>query len=487
MVPEAVAEGLPNPEGGRHWRLPSPAPDFIRIIHEYSPDRRRLAILPRLPNYQARDLPAVNDAALELFLAACGSDEPLRLGVGQRDELPTETRSFRQPFLVIGRRPESDLVLDHWQVSRRHAYLQLIEGRYYCVDLGSRTGTYGGDATERSGWLERGRAIRIGPFAVRPEWPSTASKPSGPTPVVAWELPGRAIGQAVWRMDRHLALIGRSPACKIRIVEPDVSKFHCSVVLTPLGVWVVDLLGQKGVQVNEEAVRSARLEDGDELRIGRHTLRIRYDSPPLPLPRLDPPSPSRGVLATVEPTFPAPMSPTTGHGLSTLMGTAGGVVDPSVNLLVHQFGLMQQQMFDQFHQTMIMMFEGFAALHREQASSLREEFDQVRKLSEEIEALRRETARLAEEASRQADRPRPATNGHSMPTASKGRGAALPRPHDQAQAQAQAQAQPYQRATPPEPDREVDIHAQLCLRLSTIQTERQNRWQKILGMMSSRS
>ena len=52
---------------------------------------------------------------------------------------------------------------------------------------------------------------------------------------VTWELPGRAIGQAVWRMDRHLALIGRSPACKIRIVEPDVSKFHCSVVLTPHG------------------------------------------------------------------------------------------------------------------------------------------------------------------------------------------------------------------------------------------------------------
>jgi hypothetical protein len=40
---------------------------------------------------------------------------------------------------------------------------------------------------------------------------------------------------------------------------------------------------------------------------------------------------------------------------------------------------------------------------------------------------------------------------------------------------------------PPPPDSEVDIHAQLCLRLASIQSERQNRWQKILGMMSSRS
>ena len=80
-------------------------------------------------------------------------------------------------------------MLDHWQVSRRHAYLQLIEGRYYCVDLGSRTGTHGGDATERSGWLERGRAIQIGPFTVRPEWPDRAARRPRP-------LPGRDLGAA---------------------------------------------------------------------------------------------------------------------------------------------------------------------------------------------------------------------------------------------------------------------------------------------------
>ena len=38
---------------------------------------------------------------------------------------------------------------------------------------------------------------------------------------------------------------------------------------------------------------------------------------------------------------------------------------------------MQQQMLDQFHQPMMMMFEGFAALHREQAASIREEFEHV--------------------------------------------------------------------------------------------------------------
>jgi pSer/pThr/pTyr-binding forkhead associated (FHA) protein len=438
---------------------------------------------------------AVNHAPLEQFLSACGSPEPLRVGVGQRDQLLSDTWTFRQPFLVIGRRPDSDLPLDHWQVSRRHAYLQLIEGRYFCVDLGSRTGTHGGDASERFGWLERGRAIEIGPFTVRPEWPEQARSEAPPMPVVTWELPGRAIGQSLWRMDRHLALIGRSPACRIRIVQPDVSKFHCGLVLTPMGVWAVDLLGQNGIFVNDEPVRFARLEEGDVLRVGSHLLRPRYNAEPPPLapPGPIPPGSTGGELATYVPspgairagepaapmlTRPIPSWSSTAREIAGFGEGPTGIADPTVGALVHQFGLMQQQMFDQFHQTMMMMFEGFAALHREQASGLHEEFDQVRKLSEEIESLRRETARLADQASRPAPlRPRP-TNGHSPPVRSTGQeGPASLRPPDPT----------IKRATMPEPDPNVDIHSQLLLRLSTIQSERQTRWQKILGMMSSKS
>jgi pSer/pThr/pTyr-binding forkhead associated (FHA) protein len=425
---------------------------------------------------------------MEQFLSACGSPEPLGVVVGHRDQPLPETWTFRQPFLVVGRRPDSDLLLDHWQVSRRHAYLQMIEGRYFCVDLGSRTGTHGGDATERFGWLERGRAIRIGPFTVRPEWPGPAPREASPMPGVTWELPGRAIGQSIWRMDRHLALIGRSPACRIRIVQPDVSKFHCSLVLTRMGVWAVDLLGQNGIFVNDEPVRCARLQEGDVLRVGSHLLRPRYDAelPPLVPDGPIPPASTGGGLATIVPspgafragepaapmlTRPIPPWSSTGRELTGFGEGPGGIADPTVGALVHQFGLMQQQMFDQFHHTMMMMFEGFAALHREQAGTLREEFDQVRKLSREIETLRAETARLAESA-RAPERPRPAPNGR----AEAGPLAGLIPPAD-----------PIRRATPPPPDSEVDIHAQLCLRLASIQSERQNRWQKILGMMSSRS
>ncbi|WP_435011841.1 FHA domain-containing protein (plasmid) [Tundrisphaera lichenicola] len=423
------------------------------------------------------------------FLSACGSSGPLRVGVGPRDGAPAEYVSFDHPFLMIGRAPGSDLLLDHWQVSRRHAYLQLIEGRYYCVDLGSRTGTHGGDATERSGWLDQDRAIQIGPYSVHPERAESDDFEARPVPGVTWELPGRAIGHSIWKMDRPLVLIGRSPACRIRVVQPDISKFHCSLVLTPTGVWVVDLMGQNGVLVNEVPVRFARLGDGDELRLGRHTFRPRYEDELPELALTAPPDEEEdsGELAQIADVRPS-MMPSPGTGLAwptegTGLSVPGGIGDPTVSLLVQQFGMMQQQMFDQFHNAMMMMFEGFAAIHREQTDSLREEIDRVRDLSREIETLRVETARLAEaarrpepvkqpEPARQPERPKATLNGHRE-------GPPLPGKEGKP-------ADPPRRMTPDAPDPEADIHSQLCLRLASIQTERQNRWQKILGMMSSR-
>ena len=274
-------------------------------------------------------------------------------------------------------------MLDHWQVSRRHAYLQLIEGRY----LLRRPGEPDRDPRRRRVRAVRagssaGRAIQIGP--VRGPARSGPSRPPaspGRRPAVTWELPGRAIGQAVWRMDRQLVLIGRSPACRIRIVEPDVSKFHCSLVLTPMGVWAVDLLGQKGVFVNDEPVRCARLEDGDELRVGRHALRPRYDAAARPGPARPGPGRRRPAAGSRRSSPPRPAvrrrrarRPARRPGPPARPGDrrppASGpaaIADPTVGALVQQFGLMQQQMFDQFHQTMMMMFEGFAALHREQS------------------------------------------------------------------------------------------------------------------------
>src|SRR4051794_22134693 len=96
---------------------------------------------------------------LERFLAACGADAPWHLDVDVPGRRGPMARPGRRPFVLVGRDPGADLVVDHWQVSRRHAYLQLIAGRPFCVDLGSRTGTHWEDGPRRSGWLGPGEAI----------------------------------------------------------------------------------------------------------------------------------------------------------------------------------------------------------------------------------------------------------------------------------------------------------------------------------------
>jgi hypothetical protein len=60
--------------------------------------------------------------------------------------------------------------------------------------------------------------------------------------------------------------------------------------------------------------------------------------------------------------------------------------------LVNQFGLMQQQMFDQFQQAMAMMVQMFGTMHRDQMEVIRAELDRLNELTEEFHALKSELA-----------------------------------------------------------------------------------------------
>ena len=109
------------------------------------------------------------------FQFSCGATGPLRLIGGGREW------TLSQPFAVIGRDGASDVVLNHRQVSRRHAYLQVIQGQMFCMDLGSRTGIQWHDGRpSASGWVDPDQGIRIGPFEVR----SRSDGDLNPAPVV---------------------------------------------------------------------------------------------------------------------------------------------------------------------------------------------------------------------------------------------------------------------------------------------------------------
>jgi pSer/pThr/pTyr-binding forkhead associated (FHA) protein len=344
----------------------------------------------------------VSQRPKELFLKACGlSDKlPFVVEVEGPDEGRIVRRAFARPFAVAGRDPAADLVLDHEQVSARHAYLQVMAGRVYCVDLGSRTGVAWGRGPERSGWVDRDSGIQIGPFRIRagagmgttnlgdPLTAQSLGKVDSAWPALRLEFPQEA-GRPPWGVTRVLTLVGRSTWCRLGLTHADVSKIHCALLRTQEGAWLIDCFGRGGTRVNGELIRWVLLEDGDEIGVGPFRFFVRYGSSSTVA---DAGSGEDAVtlggeLARMS-SRPVQMLPTTGPSVSGLPASSGTeLVEPYLAHLTSQFGQMQQQMLDQFQQAIMMMAQMFGTLHREQAMLVREELDQLRRLNQDLHAL----------------------------------------------------------------------------------------------------
>jgi pSer/pThr/pTyr-binding forkhead associated (FHA) protein len=392
---------------------------------------------------------------MKSFLTACGLADPLQLVVESQSAEGGELRLLHQPFALIGRDPRADLVLDHARVSRRHVYFQVIEGRAFWVDLESRTGTRADGESQKSGWLDGGRTLCVGPYVIRRFVSDSqmgndtrqgklplvapfvaAAYSHAPLPEVALEFLNGPSQAMAWPIRRVMSLIGSASGCKFRLTDASVSRFHGSFLRTLAGLWIVDLLGQGGITVNEVPVRFSHLADGDLLRIGRYQIRVRcrlgrrgsgnglpdragvkaftrpsrlesvssgLKSPdwataavsfvpgtdvanlaqfPLAIPALS--SLTNTEVMASEATFPLKLAPSV-------------LTESMLVPLVSQFGLMQQQMFDQFQQAMAMMVQMFGSMHSEQMEMIRAELDRLHELTEEFHALKTELANRTQE------------------------------------------------------------------------------------------
>ncbi len=81
-------------------------------------------------------------------------------------------------------------------------------------------------------------------------------------------------GVAVVALTREWTRIGRSLAAELRFDDPTVSRRHALVVRQPAGVRVLDDRSLNGVFVNGRRVEWHTLKDGDEVLVGRHSLRF---------------------------------------------------------------------------------------------------------------------------------------------------------------------------------------------------------------------
>ena len=130
---------------------------------------------------------------MKSFLNACGIKDSLRLVVEGPEAKGGDSRWFPQPFVVIGRDPRADMLLDDPQISRRHVYLQAVGGWLFWVDLESRTGTRTEAGPQKSGWLTGNGFLGIGPYAIRRR--AAATEPAGESVTgrtTSGSTPGRA-------------------------------------------------------------------------------------------------------------------------------------------------------------------------------------------------------------------------------------------------------------------------------------------------------
>lgn len=75
-------------------------------------------------------------------------------------------------------------------------------------------------------------------------------------------------------LTREWTRIGRSLAADVRFDDPTVSRRHALIVRAPDRVRVLDDRSMNGVFVNGERVEWSTLSDGDEILVGRHSLRF---------------------------------------------------------------------------------------------------------------------------------------------------------------------------------------------------------------------
>lgn len=403
------------------------------------------------------------------FLGACGASGSLRLEWDDWETGKAVARDFERPTILVGRNPRADLVLDHPRVGLRHAYLQLVEGRLFAVDLESREGLHWGGVPRSGGWIDRGRPLQVGVTTIRVVAGGLAGDGEpGPGPTSrryqsSRSLPRavlviRGLGEGIQRLplDRVLTLVGGSERCHVRLVGPGISRFVCALLRTSVGVWAVDLLSSQGVIVNGALCHQVRLEDGDVLRIGALAVRLTYGELTAP-PGADRPTQLAGPISGLGPDFsrvdPLPPALLDRPGASLLEAALGPLIEgegegPSPDVASSPFG-----------QALILLIRLLGDMHRDHLKLVREELEQIRRINLEMKATR---AGLA-----QTD-PDPGT---STKAAMVG-GAA-------------AKGDPEPWPGPP-PLRLVDpeaVHNLVGERLGAWEQERRSRWQRVIELL----
>jgi len=402
------------------------------------------------------------------FLEACGASGPLRLEWDDYEKGLPVLRDFGRPAVLVGRNPRADLVLDHPLVGRRHAYFQLVEGRLFAIDLGSRQGLHWGGVPRPMGWIDRSRPVQVGATTIRVvggEQIEDGGPGPGPTsrryesrrspPGAVLEFRGRGEEKRTIPLERVLTLVGGSKHCAVRLPGPGTSRFVCGLLRTPAGVWAVDLLSSRGLAINGVRCREGLLEDGDILGVGTMDLRVTYGG------LIPPPGPASPRQAAGSVLVPRSNRPGGGLLRSVLIDQPEVFLsEETLRPLLDGGELSPNLTSSPFGQALILLIRLLGDMHRDHLQLVREELEQIRRIHAEMSAARGAL-----------DGSEPRIDGGMEPASSPAM---------------DVDRGPEHGVRPP---RLVDPEAIQCLvgeRLAAWEEERRGRWQRVIELLIKR-
>jgi pSer/pThr/pTyr-binding forkhead associated (FHA) protein len=332
----------------------------------------------------------------EAFAFACKAAGPIQLHTKHRTTGAEQSHVVNSPFVFVGRSPAAGVRLDDPSISQCHAYLQFLEGAVHCIDLGSRTGVIWDDGSQGRGWVEADHTLRMGMFDVRIDAPAAPplahsldqhDQGTGADPILSLASveihSGTRPKDQLHLLDRPITLLGRHPACELRLVDDSIAYFQCALVNTPDGLWLVDILSRQGALLNGRHIRLARLRDADLLEFGKVSLVIQIGAH------------SRGSrIALREPSDLAPV-------LDNVAVISGKVADAVAGAFVPV-----GEMMNQFQQCFLSMAQMFTSMQQEHSRVVSDQMRVMQEMMAELRELRCQvhrdnTARIAPTASPQ--------------------------------------------------------------------------------------
>ena len=176
--------------------------------------------------------------------------------------------------LTIGQDSRNQLVLGDAGIASFHAEIRQDHGYYYLSDA-SQGATYVND--QRIGTrfqLRDGDRVRLGGVELLLVDPAKgAARPEAAVPrwflqVIQGEHQGR-------KFHIHGSMtFGRSSKCELCFGDPELSRRHCEFFLKDDVLEVKDLASANGVTVNQQKVKTAVLQPGDQLKMGSVSLLV---------------------------------------------------------------------------------------------------------------------------------------------------------------------------------------------------------------------